>query len=201
MYIFGHLGFGATATHWLVSRKLNHQSTKYEASTLLFGWALIGCLLPDLLDKPLYILNRTLELNIPGIIGDKSIAHSILFCSLIFTYSLFRKNPLLLSISIGTFSHLCLDLFADSSVWWIYGTAGSIPPYSFSSPKLNGYFWPLLTTEFAPSSQESFNDYWVGLLKPILLGYEIIGVLLLIHMSIKVKFSPLRWLNYVIKLK
>ena len=131
----------------------------------------------------------------------KSIAHSILFCSLIIAYSLFRNNLSLLSISIGTFSHLCLDLFADSSVWWIYGTAGSIPPYSFSSPKLSGYFWPLLTTEFARSSQVSFNDYWVGLLRPILLGYELIGVLLLIHTSIKIKFSPLRWLIYVTKLK
>ena len=201
MYIFGHLGFGASATHWLVSRKLNHQSKKSETSTLLFGWALIGCLLPDLLDKPLYILNRTLELNIPGIIGDKSIAHSILFCSLVLSYSLFRNNLSLLSVSIGTFTHLCLDLFADTSVWWIYGTAGSIPPYSFSSPKLNGYFWPILTTAFAPSSQESFNDYWVGLLRPVLLSYELIGALLLIHTSIKIKFNPLRWLNYVTKLK
>ena len=201
MYIFGHLGFGATATHWLVSKNLGHQSTKSEASTVLFGWALIGCLLPDLLDKPLHILNSILELDIPGIIGDRSIAHSIIFCSLILACSLFRNNLLLLSISIGIFSHLCLDLFADSSVWWIYGTAESVPPYSFSSPKLNGYFWPILTTEFAPSSQESFNDYWVGLLKPILLGYEFIGALLLIHTSIRVKFSPLRWLRHVTRLK
>ena len=84
MYIFGHLGFGATATHWVVSRKVNHQSEQSEAPMLLFGWAVIGCLLPDLVDKPLYIVNRTLGLGIPGIIGDKSIAHSILFCSLIF---------------------------------------------------------------------------------------------------------------------
>ena len=201
MDIFGHLGFGATATHWLVSRKLGNQAKQSETATFLFGWALVGCLLPDLLDKPLYILHKGLEMNIPGIIGDKSIAHSILFCSLIFSYSLFRKNLSLLSISIGTFTHLCLDLLADSSVWWIYGTAGSIPPYSLSSPKLNGYFWPLLTTAFSPSSQQSFNDYWVGLLRPILLGYELIGVLLLIHMGIKIKFSPLRWLNHVIQLK
>ena len=201
MYIFGHLGFGATATHWLVSRKLNHRSTKSEASTLLFGWAIIGCLLPDLLDKPLYILNRTLELEIPGIIGDKSIAHSILFCSLILAYSLFRNNLSLLSVSVGTFTHLFLDLLADTSVWWMYATVESIPPYSFSSPKLNGYFWPLLTTAFAPSSQESFNDYWVGLLRPVLLSYELIGALLLIHTSIKIKFNPLRWFYYVTKLK
>ena len=65
MYIFGHLGFGAAATHWLVSKKLGRQSIKSEASAVLFGWALVGCLLPDLLDKPLHFLNSILELDIP----------------------------------------------------------------------------------------------------------------------------------------
>ena len=201
MYIFGHLGFGATASHWLICRKPNYQANNSEVPTLLFGWALLGCLLPDLIDKPLHMLNRSLELNIPGLVGDKSFAHSILFCSLILSYSLLRNKLVLLSISIGAISHLFLDLFADSSVWWIYGKAGSIPPYSFSSSKLTGYFWPFLTREFAPSSQNTLRDFWLGLLNPILLGYEIMGILLLTRISIKIKFRPLRWLIDVINRK
>ncbi len=200
MYIFGHLGLGASATYWLVSRHSNDQTKKSRDPTFLFGWALIGCLLPDLLDKPLYILNKSLELNIPGIVGDKSFAHSILFCSLILTYSLLRKHLVLLTISLGTISHLFLDLFADSSVWWIYGTVGSTPPYSLSSPKMSGYFWPILTKEFAPTSQENLSDYWIGLLKPILLCYEIIGILLLARMSTKI-YRPLGWLSNIIRPK
>ena len=50
MYIFGHLGFGVTATHWIVSKQLSINSSRSDAPMLLFGWALVGCILPDLID-------------------------------------------------------------------------------------------------------------------------------------------------------
>jgi len=194
MYIFGHLGVGPFIARSLVSRTHLNCCVPKESQTYLFGWLLIGCLLPDLIDKSLFLFKVRYEMPLPMIVGGKTITHTICFPIVAYLIARWKKTSVGQIVAIGIASHLILDFSADSMVWlWSSKQPHSIPPYSFSSPKLAGYLWPLMGTEFVPSYQKSIGDYWSTLWHPVLMFWEIVGLCLFIRTSYQNRFNPFRW--------
>ena len=195
MYIFGHLGVGPSISRWLVSRTYVSYRVPQESQACLFVWLLIGCLIPDLIDKSLYLVKVRYEMPLPMIVGGRTIAHTIWFPIVAYIISHWAKSPVGQIVAIGIASHLVLDFSADIMIWfWSSNQPQSIPPYSFDSPKLAGYLWPLMGKEFAPSYQKTIGDYWSTLFHPVLMFWEIAGLWLFIRASYQNRFNPIRWL-------
>jgi len=199
MYIFGHLGCGL----YFSKKVVTHISQKYQPNndfrTYGFGWLIIGCLAPDLIDKPLHLLNNLLPVSLPAINGDKSIGHTIIFAFVIFLASKWKTSYAGQLFSVGIGSHIILDLVSDISVSLMGTNSYSFNISSLHLPNIASYFWPVLTFEFPESSQATIGDYWKGILNPLLIIYEIIGFILFSTTIAKNRFNPCAWLNQLSK--
>jgi membrane-bound metal-dependent hydrolase YbcI (DUF457 family) len=97
LFVLGHLGIG---------------------SRLLFGWRArlpalwlyLGCLLPDLVDKPLfYVFGPTAVIT-----GTRTFGHTGLFLLFWLALALFLRRPWSTAIAAGIATHLALDILSDS---------------------------------------------------------------------------------------
>jgi len=130
-------------------------------------WPLIaGCLLPDLIDKPLYYL---LPHN-PLILGSRTFGHSGLFFLGLLLLALVARRPWAWALFAGVATHFTLDIGGevftgadpDSSIW-------------------RAIFWPALGA-FQPAHFEtiaghlrlSFHNAWV-------VGGEMVGGAILLR--------------------
>ena len=89
-------------------------------------WLVLGCLLPDLIDKPLfYGLLWTRGHPDTLISGSRSIAHSGLFALALLALAFALRRPALWAVIAGVATHLVLDIGGelvagardDSSIW------------------------------------------------------------------------------------
>jgi LexA-binding, inner membrane-associated putative hydrolase len=113
LFVLGHVGIG---------------------TRLLFGlrrrmpprWLIAGCLLPDLIDKPLfYVLLWTRGTVDPLITGSRSIGHSGLFLLALIVLALISRRAEARALAAGVVTHLVLDIGGelltgarpDSSIW------------------------------------------------------------------------------------
>lgn len=126
MFVLGHLGIG---------------------SRLLFGWRArlpalwlyLGCLLPDLVDKPLFYAAGPTAL----ISGTRTFGHTGLFFLFWLALALALRRPWSTAIAAGIATHLALDIVSDayitvdpnSSIWLaiFYPAYGRFPQAHFSS--------------------------------------------------------------------
>src|SRR5262249_45802746 len=157
MFIFGHLGIGSKlVSPWTAGLKRRD--------------VLIGTLLPDLIDKPLYYSlwlatgKRGAELGLVS--GTRTFGHTAILLLLLVVGSIFRKSKLLAALALGTATHLFLDNLADHF----------LPPGRDPSA-LQAMTWPLLSWNFPaiPVNAEGF----IASLTPFVLGGEAIGLALL----------------------
>ena len=152
MFVLGHVGIGTR----LVQRL-----------RLPFAGLCVGCLLPDLIDKPLFYLVGPERVAL--IEGTRTFGHTGLFLLVVLAASL--RWPALRAVAIGMATHLLLDLGGD---------AVSFPPFEHST--LLAVFFPLFGVRFpqAPfstlSQQLSLNAHS----SYVLLG-EIVGAGLLLR--------------------
>jgi hypothetical protein len=113
MFILGHAGIGSRMAGPL--------------RELLPGWWLLfGCLLPDLIDKPLFYGLLWMEGHADGLItGTRSVGHTGLFLlALILLAAVTRSRPLW-AVAVGVTTHLVLDIGgelmggadSESSIW------------------------------------------------------------------------------------
>ena len=131
---------------------------------------------------------------LPMIVGGRTIAHTIWFPIVAYIISRWAKSPVGQIVAIGVASHLVLDFSADIMIWfWSSNQPQSIPPYSFASPKLAGYLWPLMGMKFVPFYQKTIGDYWSTLFHPVLMFWEIAGLWLFIRASYQNRFNPFQW--------
>ena len=101
MFVLGHVGIGTRMLLGLRQR-------------LPARWLIAGCLLPDLIDKPLfYILLWTRGTAHPLISGSRSIAHSGLFCLALLAVALIARRPAAWAVTAGVATHLLLDIGGD----------------------------------------------------------------------------------------
>jgi hypothetical protein len=113
MFVLGHVGIGP--------RLLFGWRRRLPA-----GWLVLGCLLPDLIDKPLFYGLLWTEGHADTLIsGSRSLGHSGLFFLLLVALALLARRPALSAVCAGVATHLALDLLgelimgsdAESSIW------------------------------------------------------------------------------------
>lgn len=132
MFPLGHVGIG---TH-LVPPRLR--------ARLPWGALALGCLLPDLIDKPLWIaaLHFADETHPPFVAGTRIFGHTLLFALLLCAAAALRRAPALWAVAAGDLTHLALDLFGEVAA----------PP----RVRWRGWlFWPLYGWQFPASPIES----------------------------------------------
>jgi hypothetical protein len=105
MFVLGHVGLGL---YLLPSR---------FRSRALWRWAAMGCLLPDLLDKPLWLAARSgwvedpLDLGLAA--GTRLFGHTLLLVGALLVAVGVARAPRLRAVGLGALTHLGLDLAAD----------------------------------------------------------------------------------------
>jgi len=158
MFIFGHLGIGS---------KLVSPFSK----DLPLKAVLLGTLLPDIIDKPLFIFYKSLTgqaLDSGGIIsGTKTFGHTAALTLLLMGLAVSRKNKWLAALVLGSASHIVLDMLFEN----FRGT--------WTPELLNTLFWPFLGWNFYIFKLESASDYLNGMLSPPILVTELLGALIL----------------------
>ncbi|MGK5087951.1 metal-dependent hydrolase [Bdellovibrionota bacterium FG-2] len=158
MFIFGHLGFGLTlAKPW--------------AKRLSWRLVLVGTLLPDILDKPLYYAlvwttgKRGLELGL--ISSGRTFGHTALFLATLCAATLLRRSRLLAALALGTATHLLLDAIAD------YFTILPGEPY------ISALLWPFTGLAFPVQPTSTLGAHLLHFATPFFCGAEGLGLLLI----------------------
>ncbi|GAC1554241.1 MAG: metal-dependent hydrolase [Myxococcales bacterium] len=120
MYPLGHLGIGIQ----LVPRRLREG--------LRFRWLALGCLLPDLVDKPVFFwMQETSRGRHPS----RLFGHTLLFWALLVLAERATRSTELRAVVLGTLTHLFLDGAGE--------LVGGTP-----SSSLITLFWPLFGPRF-----------------------------------------------------
>jgi hypothetical protein len=160
MFVLGHIGIG---------RRL--AARRYAGFSRRDKWLFVlGTVLPDLLDKPLYYIPSWLtgkegaELGI--IAGTHSFGHTLLF--LVTLLAIWRglraKHPgpsvAVGALAMGVATHLALD------------TIG----LTMDAPTA---FWPFLGLQFTPFRHHGLGQHLMTVFRPVTLAGELIGGALL----------------------
>jgi hypothetical protein len=101
MFVLGHVGIGPRLLLGLRRR-------------LPAGWLALGCLLPDLIDKPLFYALLWTEGHADALIaGSRSIGHSGLFFLLLLAIALLTRDARAWALFAGVATHLALDVLGE----------------------------------------------------------------------------------------
>ena len=158
MYILGHLGIGALAVRpWW--------------RTVSMKWLLLGTVLPDLIDKPLYyalcLWTGRQGAAIGLISGTRTIGHTALFLIFCGAISWFCKSRNGAALSAGVATHLLLDNLGDLF-------ANGFSAYS------HALLWPLLGWNFPVMPYPGLISQVGHLLDFKHLVFEILGAIVLL---------------------
>ena len=97
MYPLGHLGIGVH----LIPRRLR--------DGLRWRWLALGCLLPDLIDKPWWLWQVTLAR--PE--ATRLFGHTLVFCALLAVAARLLRSSSLRAIGLGALTHVALDFAGE----------------------------------------------------------------------------------------
>ncbi len=146
MFILGHTGIGSRIVkRW--SQKLN----------VLF--LLLGMLLPDMIDKPLYYGlsfyygKKGADLGL--ISGSRTFGHTGLFLIFLLLITYYLSNKKIAAITLGLASHLFLDQLGDMT-----------KPLSYIT-------WPL--TSFPTMPFENIKEHALSFFNPYVFFGEVLG--------------------------
>lgn len=159
MFIFGHLGLGSKlVSPW--------------AARLPRRWLLLGTLLPDLIDKPIYYglswLEGTRGAELGLISGTRTFGHTVALLLVIAIGAYFRRSPATAALALGMATHLALD-----------GVFDSLRGIEVATSLLPAMLWPFLGRGFPVAQAEGLGQHLSSLREPVLLGGELAGALLL----------------------
>ena len=109
MFPLGHVGIGPL----IVPPRVR--------STLSWGWLAFGCLLPDLLDKPVFVAARIARRQLPdqfdvlldALHGSRLFGHSLFFFVLLIAAAVLTRSAVLRAVTWGVATHLVLDIVPD----------------------------------------------------------------------------------------
>ena len=163
MFLLGHLGIGS----WIAARRVRAEQ---------LGWLLLGTLLPDLVDKPLYYAfvlatgRRGAELGLVS--GTRTFGHTLLFAVALWIVVPRRiGTPLFLGIA----THLLLDQLGDVARWIFPALGTHTPPGTISA-----ILFPLLGPHFPVSPYHSALEHMRSLENAYVIAGEAIGAALLV---------------------
>ncbi len=174
MLLFGHVGITVAAAQLtdvafppdvLHNRK---SGFKYQITSVLsyfsdtsgnmdYRMIIVGSMLPDIIDKPLFLLFRE-----SGLFTGRSHAHTLLFASLLLSCGLLSRKFWLLTLALANLSHLFLDFIWDDPETLLWPFLGGFKPY-----KVEGWF----------------SDIWFNLTNlpeiymPEIIGLTVVGYL------------------------
>lgn len=160
MFVFGHMGIGSRLVRpWTTGLPLR--------------FVLLGTLLPDLIDKPLYyglswITGRQgAELGL--ISGTRTFGHTALLLLLLTGIAVFKKSRVFAALCFGVASHLFLDNLGDYF--------GGAPESAIGTEY--ALLFPLLGAQFPVMPFENAGEHLQSVGKTYLWVGEILGALLL----------------------
>lgn len=161
MLLLGHLGIG--------SRLLGPLRRRWPASAVY-----LGCVLPDLIDKPLYYalsLSTGRQGAALGLIsGTRSVGHTGLLWLVLLALGL--RSRVMLAIAAGVATHLVLDNLPDLFI-------PADPPES--SP-LIALLFPALGVRFPVAIAASLGEhFWRSIVNPWIIAGEVCGAAILGH--------------------
>lgn len=154
MFVFGHVGIG-------------------KAIASPFGRALplmpliVGTLLPDVIDKPLYHAHISTFVSCTRTFG-----HTGLFLAAILAVAMITRSRTWLALGVGVCTHAVLDGLLDS----FNGERSST---------LVAFAWPFLDTHFFTYGFKSPFDQLKQLWKAPIIAGEVVGLLLLTREYLK----------------
>ncbi len=161
MFPLGHLGFGLQ-----VSKPFDRGRPRLPLAPLL-----LGTVLPDLIDKPLYYglsaLTGRRGAALGMIAGTRTFGHTLLFAGALAALGRARRSRALTALSLGCLTHIFLDIVTDSVIRG--------PGFS-----LKAFLWPLLGLQFPVYTYRGWHDHLLHIREPFLLVSEALGAALLI---------------------
>ena len=163
MFVLGHRGIGS----FLAARRVRAEQ---------LAWLLVGTLLPDAIDKPLYYIlvlatgRRGAELGL--ISGTRTLGHTVLLAVLLW---LLLPRRIGIPLFIGIATHLFLDELGD--------VAGALIPALGTHGRpgtINAILFPLLGPHFPVSPYRSALEHALSLANGYVIAGEILGAVLLL---------------------
>lgn len=148
MLPLAHLGIGSAIAHPISGKRHS-------------WWLLLGTILPDIIDKPLFFLMGVYAHFDHGgwVPGKRGFAHTLVFLMMMAATARFRNSQAWKAVTFGVATHLVLDIF--SKAFTPNGLEGS----------LSVLFWPFLGFSFPVLSY--------GIHGILALAFEIVGLMLL----------------------
>ena len=146
MFVLGHVGIGRRLAALVDDR-------------LPVAALVVGTLLPDLIDKPLYYSRMWSYISCTRTFG-----HTGLLLVAIVAIAYWRRSRALKALALGVATHLFLDFMGDSvDAWQNSSTAVALS-------------WPVASTHFTDSYIPSLRDHALALLNwPTVVG-EVVGL-------------------------
>jgi membrane-bound metal-dependent hydrolase YbcI (DUF457 family) len=130
----------------------------------------VGCLLPDLVDKPIWALERALGADWANVWIARLFGHTAFFAVLVLVASRIWKTRALTALLYGIPTHLMLDIISDWGVKGGWGEWKSWLFWPFEIPRLG-----LLMAAVSPLRAIGYE-----LRVPVNLYAELIGAALLL---------------------
>lgn len=165
MFMFGHLGIG--------SKMVYPWRQQIPRATLL-----LGTVLPDLIDKPLYygwvLLVGRASAQQSLISGSRTFGHTLLLLIVVALFALCKRSRVAAALAIGIATHDLIDLIGDQiqlSLGWTQPTPGADGIYAF--------LWPILGWRF-PLSMSSLGEHLGQIVNPWILFGEVTGLCILL---------------------
>jgi hypothetical protein len=159
MFVFGHLGIGRT-----LARPIGRG--------LPITALLLGTLLPDLIDKPVYYalswMHGLQGADLGLISGTRTFGHTGIFLMLLLLLGFGLKSKWISALALGVSTHLLIDCLGDR---WLN-------PGQLSSGVMAVLF-PYFDGQFGAAPFVDIQDHATSMNQPYFWATEIIGFLLL----------------------
>ena len=157
MFPFGHVGIG---TH-LIPRAVRER--------LPWRWLALGCLLPDLLDKPIWLAAQWLGVELPQLESARLFGHTAWFALAFAVAARLSGARPFAALAYAIPTHLVLDMVTD------WGRGGGLGVWE------RWLFWPLeLPRLHLLMVASPLQELWAEVRIPVNLAGELIGAALLL---------------------
>jgi hypothetical protein len=173
MFVLGHIGIGSR----LGSLVLGARAAGVER------WLILGTVLPDLVDKPLYY-GLSLATGPSGAALDpitctRTVGHSAIFALLLWlVLAAVGRRAAGLALVVGMATHSVLDLGGDVTGFVSFRLGLASRPQGFSS--LKALLFPLVGGHFSNMPFHSIREHLLSLGQAYTIGGELVGGALLL---------------------